>query len=336
MDPPVNLEELPFLIQLFFFLRGTATRPGSLMECDASQSKLQVWRWPVNHRKERIAPSDFHEHRSTHHFQFPGCFCPLQDVGLGLNKETAIYTPTGGPYKNQWVAACATQECLYLVPLAIFYRLDGLAVNHYARRISGDHGPLPILHISEMRDPELFSRDMSPVAPTEIDLSDDGSSESKSHESDLDFAMQMRTQDSVPPSPKTRIYIRRQFALRAANIVVWNPPRSEPLSFFAMIRAIDSAIRPGVPVEDFLSLASLCDCGLLTSRRAFSLHKCQTCPRRHGQIMPQLTLAEVLTGIDSILKPGVPVEEFLHVVAQCACGMLVTRRSFFAHACQAS
>ncbi|EDR02073.1 uncharacterized protein LACBIDRAFT_332688 [Laccaria bicolor S238N-H82] len=90
-----------------------------------------------------------------------------------------------------------------------------------------------------------------------------------------------------------------------------------------MIHAIDSAIRPGVPVEDFLSLASLCDCGLLTSRRAFSLHKCQTCPHRHGQIMPQLTLAEVLTGIDSILKPGVPVKEFLHVVAQCACGMLV-------------
>ena len=47
MDPPANVEELPFMIQLFFSLRGTATRPGALMECDASQSKLQVWRWYV-------------------------------------------------------------------------------------------------------------------------------------------------------------------------------------------------------------------------------------------------------------------------------------------------
>ena len=69
---------------------------------------------PVNRRRERIAPSDLHDHRATHHLQFPGCFCPIQDGGLGLNKETAIYMPIGGPYKNQWVAACATQDCLYL------------------------------------------------------------------------------------------------------------------------------------------------------------------------------------------------------------------------------
>ncbi|EDQ98816.1 uncharacterized protein LACBIDRAFT_335639 [Laccaria bicolor S238N-H82] len=212
MDPPANVEELPFIIQLFFSLRGSATRPGALMECDASQSKLQVWRWPVNRRRERITPSDLNGHRATHHFQFPGCFCPLQSGGgsLGLNKETAIYMPTGGPYKNQWVAACATQECLYRVPLAIFYRLDRLAINHYSPRIVGDHGPLPIFHISEMWGPVLSLRDMSPVAPTEIDLSDNGSSESESHESDLDSAM--HTQDfewPVPPSPKNSIHIRR-------------------------------------------------------------------------------------------------------------------------------
>ena len=73
-----------------------------------------IYARPVNRRRERIAPSDLHDHRTTHHFQFPGCFCPLLDGGLGLKKETAVYMPTAGPYKNQWVAACATQECLYL------------------------------------------------------------------------------------------------------------------------------------------------------------------------------------------------------------------------------
>jgi hypothetical protein len=31
-----------------------------------------------------------------------------------IDKETAIYRPTEGPYQNQILAACATDTCLYL------------------------------------------------------------------------------------------------------------------------------------------------------------------------------------------------------------------------------
>ena len=115
------------------------------------------------------------------------------------------------------------------VPLAIFYRLDGLAINYYTRRskfcdtqistfpipnsyycfiiVSGDHGPLPILHISELQGPVLSLRDMTgPVAPTEIDSESDNES-AKSDESDLDT--QYFEWPEVPPSPKISIHIRR-------------------------------------------------------------------------------------------------------------------------------
>ena len=43
-----------------------------------------------------------------------------------------------------------------------------------------------------------------------------------------------------------------------------------------MIQAIDAVIRPGVDIEDFLSLISLCsECGLVLSSCAFPTYVCR-------------------------------------------------------------
>lgn len=71
---------------------------------------------PIDHRGDRVPPTLFAAYRSNHHFKNPTCFCPIglsSDANM-INKETAIYRPTEGPYKNQMLAACASDACLYL------------------------------------------------------------------------------------------------------------------------------------------------------------------------------------------------------------------------------
>ena len=114
MDPPVNIEELPSLIFPYPAVllppqHCKEARDVNGMRCSPIQvtSSMEMVHGldsnfplntlssdicrPVNRRRERITPSELHDHHATYHFQFPGCFCPLQVAGLGLNKETAIY-----------------------------------------------------------------------------------------------------------------------------------------------------------------------------------------------------------------------------------------------------
>jgi hypothetical protein len=42
-----------------------------------------------------------------------------------------------------------------------------------------------------------------------------------------------------------------------------------------MMQTMDAVIRPGVNLDDFLSLVSLCECGLVLSSRAFPTHVCK-------------------------------------------------------------
>jgi len=48
---------------------------------------------------------------------------------------------------------------------------------------------------------------------------------------------------------------------------------------------------------------------------------------------PRFSVEEVLHRLDSIANPGVPIEEFLRVVVQCECGLLLTHRAFYTHSC---
>jgi hypothetical protein len=41
------------------------------------------------------------------------------------------------------------------------------------------------------------------------------------------------------------------------------------------MQTMDAVIRPGVNLDDFLSLVSLCECGLVLSSRVFSTHVCK-------------------------------------------------------------
>ena len=48
---------------------------------------------------------------------------------------------------------------------------------------------------------------------------------------------------------------------------------------------------------------------------------------------PRFGVEEVLRRLDSVANPGVPIEEFLRVVVQCECGLLLTHKAFYTHPC---
>lgn len=117
-----------------------------------------------------------------------------------------------------------------------------------------------------------------------------------------------------------------------------------------MTRAIDSNIRPGVPIRTFLSATLKCPCGIVTSRRAYPSHKCQTRASIKLELemmsnydslgnerssIPRFSVDEVMRKLDGVINPGVPIEEFLRAVVQCKCGLLLTQRAFYAHTCDA-
>jgi hypothetical protein len=41
-----------------------------------------------------------------------------------------------------------------------------------------------------------------------------------------------------------------------------------------MLRKLDAAVNPGVPLEEFLRFVVRCSCGILVTRRAFLAHDC--------------------------------------------------------------
>ncbi|KIJ89727.1 hypothetical protein K443DRAFT_59036, partial [Laccaria amethystina LaAM-08-1] len=149
MDPPSDIASLPLKVQLFFATLGTPGKPGTLVHYEASTGNLMAYLWPVNHRQDRIPPALFSCYRSKHHFRNPNCFCPLQTGDL-MNKEAAVFMPMQGPFKYQYIATCATDECPFIAPLYFFYHLPDAFIRYYPRRIDGDPGPSPILHISEI------------------------------------------------------------------------------------------------------------------------------------------------------------------------------------------
>lgn len=68
---------------------------------------------PIDQRGDRVPPALLAYHRSKYHFQNPYCFCSLLKDDI-INRETAVHVSTEGAFRNQFVAACATNECLYL------------------------------------------------------------------------------------------------------------------------------------------------------------------------------------------------------------------------------
>ena len=139
--------------------------------------------------------------------------------------------------------------------------------------------------------------------------------------------------------------------LQGADIITWDTPHYRAISFYAITLTMDAVIRPGILVDDFLSMVVLCSCGILTSFRAFSAHICQffykcesvalvlsILSNQHSLMLQALDLGanpvgEILRKLDCMVEPGVPVEQFLSIVVQCPCGIITTRRAFFAHRC---
>lgn len=248
-----------------------------------------------------------------------------------INKETAIYRSTDGPYQNQMLAACASDDCLYLVPLQCFHRVANIPVKYYPRRIDGDKGPSPILHISLMRLPVILEG--NDWAPTELIDSDSDDSLSDCSDVDMsDFADELKEiADKVRKRQQPTIPVnRRPLALPSIFIPVFNRPLTVPLSLWAMTQAMDAVIRPGADIDDFLSLVSLCKCGLVLSSRAFPTHACQNEIHKAIEYYP----SDILRLIDATFNPGIPLKDFCRMVAQCPCGMLMTRRAFPAHECR--
>jgi hypothetical protein len=84
---------------------------------------------PVNGAGERVAPSNLLEHRHSHDFLGPCCFCAsLESDGPSRSyTEASIFVAMSGPTAGKYTAACATGQCRYWGKFHIHMTsLDGL------------------------------------------------------------------------------------------------------------------------------------------------------------------------------------------------------------------
>lgn len=65
---------------------------------------------PLDQQGKRVLMYLMDDHRASHKFMYPRCFCP--DGGLDtLEADICLASP--GEYHNYWVAVCAKDVCGY-------------------------------------------------------------------------------------------------------------------------------------------------------------------------------------------------------------------------------
>jgi len=130
--------------------------PTIILHYDPQSHDLQVWFWPVTQAGTRVPPSDLLDYRIDHEFRAPCCLCASNANGVGFT-ESAIYLAICGPYKDEYVAGCASDECGYLVCLERLYPKRGLILRKYPVRPLGTraNGQVPYIPMQAANPPVL-------------------------------------------------------------------------------------------------------------------------------------------------------------------------------------
>lgn len=100
-------------------------------------------------------------------------------------------------------------------------------------------------------------------------------------------------------TPFASILFTLNAALSSIFIPIFNRPLTVPLSLWAMTQAMDAVIRPGADIDDFLSLVSLCECGLVLSSRAFPTHVCQNESHNASELSDTCQLSQLSSMSDA-------------------------------------
>ena len=231
--------------------------------------------------------------------------------------------PAEGVFKYRYIAACATDECLYVGELStgkhshigmLMIRLSSSSFvflpspigrrNHvlsssqwvsYLFRIivnrpsmlfavDGDPGPSPILHISEIR------RTGGWASLNITDDNGDAMSDVATEISDLHISDRQAIALVRPPIPCHRPQFRAYHLLNRHS------------NFSTSVLDLSSAniVTWDMPPQ------------------------------------PPLSFYAMTLNLDAVIKPGVLVDDFLCSVSLCSCGILTSIRAFSAHNCQVS
>ncbi|TFK34092.1 hypothetical protein BDQ12DRAFT_669654 [Crucibulum laeve] len=139
-----------------------STQKRLVLQYDTERDELAPWKWPVGANGEHLTPCDLQNHRETHVFLSPGCFCSLK-LSLQLRESQGAAAPTPSifiealiyrvrgrsAWTGEYVASCALDICGYFVPLERLYGRFGIPIRRYPSRTPGNIVPPAPLHASE-------------------------------------------------------------------------------------------------------------------------------------------------------------------------------------------
>ncbi|THH16836.1 hypothetical protein EW146_g3867 [Bondarzewia mesenterica] len=115
-----------------------------VLQYDIIDDCLESWFWPINMVGERVTPTDLEQHRHSH-CMYGSCYLCPRYPNREAWKEAAIYITRCGQYAGEWIAACASGRCDYIVPMERIYPRLGVPVKRYAVRDEGDLVPSPVV-----------------------------------------------------------------------------------------------------------------------------------------------------------------------------------------------
>ncbi|KIM71671.1 hypothetical protein PILCRDRAFT_830210 [Piloderma croceum F 1598] len=171
----------------------------------------------------------------SHQMLGPCCLCPLAYPTGPDFVEAAIYMVPAGLLSGEYVASCAKGRCDYFAFIERLYNKNGLYIENYPRREFGERVPPRVKHHSE---------------DLQIGLSRAGSSRPLKRT----FAMLDINAETIP--------------IRAAGY-------SDQKTVSELLAQLDARVLPGIPENQFSALFARCECGLVTTARAFNDHKCR-------------------------------------------------------------
>ncbi|KAM5534198.1 hypothetical protein V8D89_012105 [Ganoderma adspersum] len=117
-----------------------------VLQYDSERQALRFWLWPREHSGAVVPPEKLCEHRTSHDFLGPCCFCPAMGCDDRKGFAEAAMFDRGG---REFVALCPTDSCSYLVLLSRIFEKGRMPTATYRKRGDGTIEPPPVYHQSE-------------------------------------------------------------------------------------------------------------------------------------------------------------------------------------------
>ncbi|KAI1784129.1 hypothetical protein LXA43DRAFT_1101727 [Ganoderma leucocontextum] len=125
-----------------------------VLQFDSERQVLRSWLWPKEHSGALVAPENLREHRTSHDFLGPCCFCPAFPGENTVGFVEAAMLDRGD---GEFVAICPADNCGYLVFLGRIFQRGNMPTVTYLKRGDGTIKPPRVFHQSEDTD-NVFER----------------------------------------------------------------------------------------------------------------------------------------------------------------------------------